>query len=111
MSRPATVTRPEVAAVNPAIIRMVVVLPAPFGPRNPTISPFPTVKDRSWMIVLAPYRFETDSRATTAGAALMTGGETARGGPRRPPPGDTARRPPTYTSGRPFRRTGPGRGP
>src|SRR6267143_2144603 len=69
---------------------MVVVLPAPFGPRNPTISPFPTVKDRSWMIVLAPYRFETDSRATTAGAALMTGGETARGGATAAPPGDTA---------------------
>src|SRR5260370_41889988 len=65
---------------------MVVVLPAPFGPRNPTISPFPTVKDKSWMIVLAPYRFQTDSRATTAGGVLMTGGETARGGPLRPPP-------------------------
>ena len=34
-----TITRPDVAAVNPAIMRIVVVLPAPFGPRKPTISP------------------------------------------------------------------------
>ena len=72
--------------VNPAIIRMVVVLPAPFGPRNPTISPFPTVKERSWMIVLVPYRFETDSRATTAAAGLMTAGENREGGPTAGPP-------------------------
>ena len=54
MSYPATVTRPEVAAVKPAIMRMVVVLPAPFGPRKPTISPWPTVKERSWMIEAEP---------------------------------------------------------
>ena len=54
MSKPATVTRPEVAAMRPAIIRMVVVLPAPFGPRNPTISPRATVNERSWTTVAEP---------------------------------------------------------
>ena len=54
MSQPATVTRPDEAVVKPATIRMVVVLPAPLGPRKPTISPFPTVNDRSCMIVLDP---------------------------------------------------------
>ena len=32
-------TRPEVGRINPASIRRVVVLPAPFGPRSETISP------------------------------------------------------------------------
>ena len=32
-------TRPEVGFSSPAIMRMVVVLPAPFGPRKPWISP------------------------------------------------------------------------
>jgi len=36
---------PEVGAVNPEIIRIVVVFPAPFGPRKPTISPFFTSKE------------------------------------------------------------------
>jgi len=36
---PFTVTLPEVGFSNPAIIRSVVVLPAPFGPRKPWISP------------------------------------------------------------------------
>src|SRR5687767_14030262 len=69
MSYPATVTRPAVAALNPAIKRMVVVLPAPLGPRKPTISPAATVNDRSWMTVREPYRLETDSRAMVADEA------------------------------------------
>src|SRR3989338_6186720 len=31
---------------NPAIIRIVVLFPAPFGPKNPTISPFLISKER-----------------------------------------------------------------
>src|SRR5262245_15209448 len=50
---------------------MVVVLPAPFGPRKPTISPFATSKERSWMMVRVPYRLETDSREITADALMM----------------------------------------
>src|SRR5215813_11769272 len=65
MSWPATVMRPAEGVVYPAIMRMVVVLPAPLGPRKPTISPFSTAKVRSWTIVLAPKRLETDSREIT----------------------------------------------
>ena len=41
-SAPATVAVPEVGASRVASIRSVVVLPAPFGPRKPKISPVPT---------------------------------------------------------------------
>src|SRR5574341_133506 len=58
--------RPDEAVVKPAIMRIVVVLPAPLGPRKPTISPFSTVKVRSWTIVFDPKRLETDSRAITS---------------------------------------------
>ncbi|GAW57397.1 uncharacterized protein PD653_4841 [Nocardioides sp. PD653] len=33
------VTRPEVGGVSPTITRIVVVLPAPLGPRNPVTLP------------------------------------------------------------------------
>ena len=36
---PRTVTEPAVGSESPRIMSMVVVLPAPFGPRNATISP------------------------------------------------------------------------
>ena len=39
MSWPLTAIRPEVGFNSPAIIRSVVVFPAPFGPRKPWISP------------------------------------------------------------------------
>ena len=42
---------PEVAGRNPVRIRIVVLLPAPLGPRNPTISPFSTSKLRSRIAV------------------------------------------------------------
>ena len=42
---PLTVAVPEVGAMSPASIRTVVVLPAPFGPSRPKISPLPTVND------------------------------------------------------------------
>src|ERR1051325_9014453 len=38
-SWPLTTMRPDVGFSRPAIIRSVVVLPAPFGPRKPWISP------------------------------------------------------------------------
>jgi hypothetical protein len=41
----------------PAITRMVVVLPAPFGPRNPTHSPASTVKLTSRTAVKSPNSF------------------------------------------------------
>ncbi len=38
-SLPSRRTRPESGLVNPTTIAKVVVLPAPFGPSNPTTSP------------------------------------------------------------------------
>ena len=43
------VTEPEVGAIKPVIIFMVVVFPAPFGPRKPITSPFFTDK-LSWLM-------------------------------------------------------------
>ena len=39
--------QPEVAGMKQERMRMVVLLPAPFGPSRPTISPRPTVKETS----------------------------------------------------------------
>ena len=54
--RPLTVTVPAVGRSRPRIIRMVVVLPAPFGPRKPVIFPGSTRKDRPSTAVVPPYR-------------------------------------------------------
>ena len=53
-SKPATLTDPVVGAMNPVMIFIVVVLPAPLGPRKPTISPFLTEKLRFLTAVIAP---------------------------------------------------------
>jgi len=44
MSWPQMLARPAVGVTKPANIRMVVVLPAPFGPRKPSTSPGATWK-------------------------------------------------------------------
>src|SRR5439155_6707503 len=54
--------RPEVGGMKLAKMRIVVVLPAPFGPRKPMISPWPTSKLRSRMAICPAYflvRFST----------------------------------------------------
>src|SRR6185437_14893283 len=45
MSWPQTDAVPELGARNPVIIFIVVDLPAPFGPRKPSTSPFGTLND------------------------------------------------------------------
>src|SRR5215471_3929223 len=55
-SRPLTLTRPAVGASRPAIIRIVVDLPAPFGPRNPVTTPGRTTKSSPLTASLSPYR-------------------------------------------------------
>src|SRR5881628_3773249 len=45
MSNPPTVTVPADGGMKPVIMRMVVDLPAPLGPRNPSTSPLPTSKE------------------------------------------------------------------
>src|SRR5713101_1387585 len=42
---PHTVTLPALGGMKPVIMRMVVDLPAPLGPRNPSTSPLPTSKE------------------------------------------------------------------
>src|ERR1700737_2701648 len=54
-SKPATVAVPEVGGRKQVRIRMVVVLPAPFGPRKPTIWPFWTSNEMSSTAVLRAY--------------------------------------------------------
>ena len=51
---PPTVTDPAVGRSSPRIIRMVVVLPAPFGPRKPVTRPGRTVKLRLSTATLSP---------------------------------------------------------
>ena len=48
MSWPPTVIRPEVGGMKPVIMRMVVDLPAPLGPRKPSTSPRSTVNETSF---------------------------------------------------------------
>ena len=59
---PWIVELPAVGLTSPSSIRSVVVLPAPLGPRKPTIRPSSTVKDRSSTASTSPkrlVRFET----------------------------------------------------
>src|SRR6185369_13161664 len=51
-------TVPAEAGMYPVMIRIVVVFPAPFGPRKPRISPFSTLNDIPSTAVLFGYRFE-----------------------------------------------------
>jgi hypothetical protein len=50
-----TVTKPDVGASSPTIIRIVVDLPAPFGPKKPVTTPDGTEKLKSSTAVFAPY--------------------------------------------------------
>jgi hypothetical protein len=50
---------------------MVVLLPAPLGPRNPTISPRATSKDTSSMAVKAPKRLVSRSAEIMARSASI----------------------------------------
>jgi hypothetical protein len=49
VSRPKTSARPPVGRMNPRSVRMVVVLPAPLGPRKPKTSPSSTSRSTSLM--------------------------------------------------------------
>ncbi len=54
MSCPQTLTCPAVGEMKPAIMRMVVDLPAPLAPRNPSTSPGATLKVKSSTASLSP---------------------------------------------------------
>src|SRR3979411_2153996 len=53
-SCPPTLTLPEVAGMKPVIMRMVVDLPAPFGPRKPSTSPRATLNEMPSTARFAP---------------------------------------------------------
>ena len=55
ISMPAISTEPSVGFKIPAIIRSVVVFPAPFGPTNPNSSPDGTCKSIASTALNAPY--------------------------------------------------------
>src|SRR5262245_49482752 len=61
MSWPPTRTLPDVGNSRPHIILMVVVLPAPLGPRKANSSPCRMSRLTSWTAVLVPYCLVTRS--------------------------------------------------
>src|SRR6202020_2347502 len=58
MSCPQTETCPAVGEMKPAIMRMVVDLPAPLAPKKPSTSPGATENVRSSTASLSPYRLD-----------------------------------------------------
>src|SRR5258706_10795763 len=62
---------PSSGAVMPTIMRMVVVLPAPLGPRKPKTRPARTSKLRSSTAVKSPKRFVTFSTRNVASLLLI----------------------------------------
>ena len=68
---PRTVAVPPLGRINPRIIRSVVVLPAPFGPRNPQISPRRTVISTSLTASRSPYFFVNPVVCTASVRAVV----------------------------------------
>ena len=62
-------TRPSSSGSRPATASSKVVLPAPFGPMRPTISPAGTEKDTSARAHCSPYRLASAITCTRTGAA------------------------------------------
>ena len=61
------------------MIRIVVVLPAPFGPRKPVTRPGRTVKDRSSTAVTGPKRLLIRSTSIMPADSTPLGGRVPRG--------------------------------
>src|SRR6266849_5254951 len=72
MDIPSSSIDPEVGGINPVSIRMVVDLPAPFGPRKPKKQPRGTVRLSPSTAALFPYTFRR-SRTDMAGESLSMG--------------------------------------
>src|SRR4051812_48923127 len=111
-SSPLKVTPPAFGAICPVAMRKLVVLPAPFGPRSPTISPGLTENDTPFTTFPRPYTFSSPLTSSSRwrppracadrGIPRRGAGDARRGGrPRRdstcPNPGawvnDAPRRP------------------
>ena len=63
MLPPSTVADPDVGEMRPASMRIVVVLPDPFGPTKPTTSPAGTSKLSPSTATTSPKRFDNESAA------------------------------------------------
>ena len=61
---PATLNRPRVGSRIVVSMRIAVVLPAPFGPRNPSTSPDSTENVMSSTASCSPYRFAMPCAST-----------------------------------------------
>src|SRR4051812_5757180 len=71
-STPKIFARPDVARISPSNSRMVVVLPAPFGPRYPSTSPLGTSRFSESSAVVPPNVFDRSSvRIATSAASGM----------------------------------------
>src|SRR5262245_28543762 len=92
-SKPATLAMPLVAGRKPVRMRIVVVLPAPLGPRKPTISPRSTRNEAS---STARVRAKSFVRCSTSIMAVSAGSR----------PHDTEKHPPMWAGKGP--RAGPG---
>src|SRR5579864_3498530 len=83
MSRPRTLTAPLVGAIRPIIIRIVVVLPEPLGPRKPKTLPRGTARSKPSTATCPPgNRLVSDlvvTAAPSAGTADPTAGAVAAG--------------------------------
>src|SRR5439155_11497912 len=78
-SNPATVAVPEVGHRKQVNMRIVVVLPAPFGPRNPTISPFFT-SNEIWSTARFRAYFFVSSLTLIIGVSLVGSAPRLHGG-------------------------------
>src|SRR2546427_543616 len=70
--RPSTVTVPASGATSPTIARMSVVLPAPFGPSRPYISPVLTRSVTPSSACMSPNFFWTSSTSTATASAIRS---------------------------------------
>ena len=77
-SSPATVALPAVGGSSVHSIRTVVVLPAPFGPRNPNTSPAETVRSMSRTASIPPLNVRRSERAAIAASAASATGPSLR---------------------------------
>src|SRR5215470_17033634 len=78
MSRPTTEPLPAVGRTSPVSILIVVVFPAPFGPRKPNTSPRRTLNVTASTAVKAAYcrvRPETSTAAVVLSGNMVAGGE------------------------------------
>ena len=89
--RPLTVTVPRVGRSSPTIIRIVVDLPAPFGPRKPVTLPGWTVNETLSTAVVIPYRLVRPWASIMAGVLRVDGCLRVQARARSTPGGTLAR--------------------